>query len=46
MKHLYREEMLKAEDLGDFIWVLDRNFNYSKYFEEGNDDQTLQIIIH
>ena len=34
-----REEMLKAEDLGDFYRVPadTRNLNYEKYFEEGND---------
>ena len=34
-----REEMLKAEDLGDFYRIPadNRNLNYEKYFEEGND---------
>jgi len=34
-----REEMLKADDLGDFYRVPadNRNLNYEKYFEEGND---------
>lgn len=34
-----REEMLKAEDLGGFYRVPadNRNLNYEKYFEEGND---------
>jgi UDP-glucose 4-epimerase len=34
-----REEMIKAEDLGGFYRVPadNRNLNYEKYFEEGND---------
>lgn len=34
-----REEMLKAEDLGDFYRIPadNRNLNYEKYFEEGLD---------
>lgn len=34
-----REEMLKAEDLGGFYRVPadNRNLNYEKYFEQGND---------
>jgi len=38
-----REEMLKAEDLGDFYRVPadNRNLNYENYFEEGNDYSTI-----
>jgi len=38
-----REEMLKAQDLGDFYRVPadNRNLNYEKYFDEGNDYSTV-----
>src|SRR5690606_34544341 len=37
-----REEMLKAEDMGDFYRVPadNRDLNYAKYFHEGNEDMS------
>lgn len=43
-----REEMLKAEDMGDFYRIPadNRDLNYAKYFSEGNRDISLVSDYH
>ncbi len=42
---LSREEMVKAQDMGDFYRVVPdlRDLNYSKYFEEGEEEVTQAV---
>lgn len=42
---LTREEMVKAEDIGKYYRIVsdNRDLNYSKYFEEGENKVSLQI---
>lgn len=43
-----REEMMKAEDMGDFYRVPadNRDLNYAKYFSEGNEDVSIVEDYH
>jgi UDP-N-acetylglucosamine 4,6-dehydratase len=43
-----REEMMKAEDMGDFYRVPadNRDLNYAKYFSEGEQDVSLIEDYH
>ncbi|MDM1376768.1 polysaccharide biosynthesis protein [Myroides marinus] len=43
-----REEMMKAEDMGDFYRVPadNRDLNYAKYFSEGNEDVSVVEDYH
>ena len=42
MKHCTREEMMKAEDMGEFFRIPadNRDLNYNQYFSEGEIDMT------
>ena len=43
-----REEMVKAEDMGDFYRIPadNRNLNYARYFSEGEEDVSLIEDYH